>query len=68
MDGFRHEPKGTTAHLEHLDVPSKVLVGLKSISVVLEGDVPSVVVREFDMDCFRAVLARKERLQEIQKC
>ena len=50
-------------YLERPNILSQVLIGLESVTVVLERDVPRVVVRELDVNRLRAVLIREKRLK-----
>ena len=51
-------------YLERPNILSQVLIGLESVTVVLERDVPRVVVRELDVNRLQAVLIREKRLKE----
>ena len=51
-------------YLERLNVLPQVLVRPERIRVVLEGDVPRLVVGELDMNGFGTVFVREQGLQK----
>ena len=55
-------------YLEHFDCFSQVLVGLQGVRVVLECDVPRVVVSELHVHCLWTTLVREQGLKQNSNC
>ena len=55
-------------YLEHFDCFSQVLVGLQGVRVVLECDVPRVVVSELHVHCLWTTLVREQGLKQNSDC
>ena len=55
-------------YLEHFDCLSQVLVGLQGIRVVLERDVPRVVVSELHVHRLWTTLVREQGLKQNSNC